>query len=117
MAPAQSADPSNEGSHRPDGRMSFWVRSLEDHVPDPSLLAVFADFAPAGVAAAFGRAGGGNSIDNTLRILGQPTTPWILCDIQIAGSSRGVAHGAINLFSEDGRLVAIGTQSVIIRFL
>jgi acyl-CoA thioesterase len=102
---------------RPDGRMVFWVRTLDCLVPDSGLLAVFADFVPAGVGAAFGRAGGGNSIDNTVRILGQPSTPWVLCDIQINGASRGVAHGAINLFSEDGRLVATGTQSVIVRFL
>jgi acyl-CoA thioesterase-2 len=117
MAPGRYGQGPREGRLSPDGRLAFWIRSRQEARPDSSLLAVFADYVPAGVGVAFGREGGGNSLDNTLRFVGVPPTPWVLCDVRVSAANNGVAHGAMNLFNEDGRLLAVGSQSVIVRFL
>lgn len=100
-----------------DGRMVIWVRPVGDHPIDAGMLAVFADYVPSGIGAALGRMGGGNSLDNTLRIRRIVPTQWVLCDIQIVGIHAGFAHGNMNLFSEDGELMASASQSVIVRMM
>ena len=80
------------------------------------MLAIMADHVPSGVGAALGREAGGNSLDNTIRFLDLVETEWVLGDISIIAAARGFAHGAIRLFSEDGRLLATASQSLIVRF-
>ena len=104
-----------DGRRSPDGRQAMWMRMRDDVPVDAALLAIFADFVPSGVAAAFGLPGGGNSLDNTLRIHRLVPTPWVLCDIRIGGAARGFGHGAIYMFAADGTLLASGSQSVILR--
>ena len=74
-----------------------------------------ADYVPSGVGAALGRQGGGNSLDNTLRIRRIVPTRWVLCDIMIQGIHGGFAHGDMRLFAQDGELMAMASQSVIAR--
>jgi acyl-CoA thioesterase len=78
-------------------------------------LAIVADWMPSGIGQALGRWAGGNSLDNTIRILRPTPTAWVLCDIQIHGVHAGFAHGQIHLWSEDGVLMATGGQSAIVR--
>lgn len=105
----------DDGSPSADGRSILWIRSREGHVPDASLLAVMADFLPSGVGAALGIRAGGNSLDNTLRVLRLQPTEWVLCDIRIQGLHAGFGHGTMNLFAEDGTLMATASQSLIMR--
>ncbi|MDE2355333.1 MAG: thioesterase family protein [Alphaproteobacteria bacterium] len=98
-----------------DGRLVLWVRSREGHALDSGMLAIMADHVPSALGAALGRNAGGNSLDNTLRIIQTVETPWVLCDISIVGMARGLAHGAMRLFSQDGRLLASASQSLIVR--
>lgn len=106
-----------DGRRSDDGRQVMWLRLKDDAPVDSTALAIFADFVPSGIAAAFGRPGGGNSLDNTLRVCRIAPTQWVLCDVQITGASRGFGHGAIDMFAEDGTFLASGSQSVILRFL
>lgn len=106
-----------DGTLSPDGRMVMWMRTVEDVPVDASLLAVFADYVPSGVGAALGRAGGGNSLDNTLRIVRVVPTEWVLADIHIQGVHGGFAHGDMRLFAQTGELMAVASQSVIARFM
>ncbi len=117
MAPNLYGQGPREGRLSPDGRLVFWIRGREPAPVDSGLLAVFADYVPAGVGVAFGREGGGNSLDNTLRIVGAAPTSWTLCDVRVGAANNGVAHGAMNLFNENGQLLATSSQSVIVRFL
>lgn len=98
-----------------DGRMRMWVRTLDDAPVDAAMLALFADFVPAAAAAALGRIGGGNSLDNCLRLRTIVPTRWVLCDMQMTGADRGFGHGDVRLFAEDGTLMATGGQSIILR--
>lgn len=115
LAP-ESMRPRN-GQRSADGRQAMWIRLADDTPVDAASLAIFADFVPSGVAAALGRPGGGNSLDNTLRIHRIVPTRWVLCDVRIGGVARGFGHGAIYMYAEDGTLMASGSQSVILRLM
>lgn len=105
-----------EGGPSADGRLLMWARTVEDHPVDASMLAIFADYVPAGVAPALGEPGrGSSSLDNTLRIRRIVPTRWVLCDIGIVGMHDGFAHGDMRLFAENGELMAIASQSLVVR--
>jgi hypothetical protein len=77
--------------------------------------AMFGDFVPTGAAVVLGRVGGGNSLDNTLRLRAVVPTRWVLCDIQMSAADRGFAQGHLRLFAEDGTLMATASQSLVLR--
>jgi acyl-CoA thioesterase len=83
---------------------------------DASALAVLGDYIPLGVSQALGIRGGGNSLDNTLRVVRLVPTEWVLLDIRIHAIDRGFAHGLVHMYAEDGTLMATASQSCIVRF-
>lgn len=104
-----------DGRVDPDGRLRLWIRTVDDLPVDAAMLAVFADFIPAAAAAALGTVGGGNSLDNSLRLRAIVPTRWVLCDMKMTAVSRGFGHGEVRLFAEDGTLMATAGQSLILR--
>jgi len=100
-----------------DGRTIMWVRikSLVDGI-DAAALGILGDFIPMATGQALGLRAGGNSLDNTLRVLRLVPTEWVLLDIQMQGVRRGFGHGSVNMFAEDGTLMATASQSCIVRF-
>ena len=100
-----------------DGRTFMWARIPEvlDGV-DGAALAVLGDFVPTGVGQALGIRGGGNSLDNTLRLVKLVPTDWVLLDIHVHAVERGFGHGLVHMFAEDGTLLATASQSCIMRF-
>ncbi len=98
-----------------DGRVVLWIRPRGGHEVDSTMLAIMADHVPSGVGHALGRNAGGNSLDNTIRFLKIVPTEWVLCDVTIVGVANGVAHGSMRLYAQDGRLMAIASQSMILR--
>ena len=98
-----------------DGRLVLWIRPREGHAVDSRMLAIMADHVASGIGTALGRNAGGNSLDNTIRILSIVPTEWVLCEIAIVGVADGFGHGSMRLFSEDGRLMASASQSLIVR--
>ena len=78
-----------------DGRTVLWSRIPEvlDGV-DGAALAVLGDFVPMGVGQALGVRGGGNSLDNTLRIVDLVPTDWVLLDIRVHAVERGSGTGS-----------------------
>ena len=108
--------PATRGVGSADGRLILWSRTREGQPVDAGLLAIMADHVPSGIGAALGRNAGGNSLDNTIRFLRIVPTEWVLCDITITGISGGCAHGDIRLFAQDGRLMAVAGQSMILRY-
>ncbi len=85
----------------------MWVRALEPEPTTASLLAVFADFLPGAIPLTRRS----SSLDNTIRIVSREETDWILIDSTIHVLADGFFHGEARLFSESGRLLAIGSQS------
>ena len=49
-----------------------------------------------------GVAAGGNSLDNTLRVVRLVPTEWVLMDIRVHAVERGFGHGLVHMFAEDG---------------
>lgn len=99
-----------------DGRTIMWGRlpGVIDGV-DAAALAIMGDFVPGGVGQALGRGGGGNSLDNTLRVVRLVPTEWVLLDIQVHGVDRGFGHGLVHMYADDGTLLATASQSCIVR--
>lgn len=116
VAPDSPALQPRDGVPVPDGRMQMWMRTREGVPVDATLLALYGDFVPTGAGVALGLDGGGNSLDNTLRLRGVVPTEWVLCDIQMNAADRGFAHGHLRLFAEDGTLMATASQSLVLRY-
>lgn len=98
-----------------DGRLRLWLRSTEGLVTDSRMLAIAADFVSNGIGNAIGRHAGGNSLDNTIRFVQPARSEWMLCDIHIEAVHAGVVHGTMHLFTPAGHLMAIASQSLILR--
>jgi acyl-CoA thioesterase II len=105
-----------DGTISENGRMALWARTVEEFEIDRAMLAVFADYVPSAIGPSLGEElVGSNSLDNTLRIRRVVPTRWVLCDIAVAGMHDGFAHGEMRLFSEGGELMAIASQSMVVR--
>ena len=74
------------------------------------------DYVPVGVGQALGIRGGGNSLDNTLRVVRLVATAWVLLDIHLQAVERGFGHGVVHMFASDGTLLATASQSCIARY-
>jgi len=107
-----------EGHPAPAGRSMLWARmpDLLD-LSSGASLAILGDYVPFGIGQALGRAGGGNSLDNTLRVYRLVPTDWVLLDIRIHAVAHGFGHGAVHLWSDDGTLLATASQSTIVRLM
>lgn len=115
MAPGRYGEGERTGQVDEAGRVVLWARPKADHPIDASLLAILADYMPAGIGPALGRNAAGNSLDNTLRVRRIAPTDWVLCDIQVTYIHQGFGCGEMHLFSRDGELMASASQSVIVR--
>jgi acyl-CoA thioesterase II len=104
-----------DGTPSPDGRCALWVRLPRELDRSAAGLAIVADWVPYGIGQALGRLAGGTSLDNTIRLFEVVPTDWVLCDIHVHGIAKGFGHGRVHLWSEDARLMATGSQSLIVR--
>ena len=99
-----------------DGHTVMWARLPEIiEGVDAATLGVLGDFVPRGVGQSLGIRGGGNSLDNTLRVVNLVPTEWVLIDIKVHGVARGFGHGLVHMYAEDGTLMATASQSCIAR--
>lgn len=96
---------------RSDGAQTqMWVRML-DHPQTWESIAYLADFVPAAVVRAAGRVGVGTSMDNSIRYGPAPDTEWILIEVDPYFAHGGFVHGAGRIWSEDGVLLAVASQT------
>jgi acyl-CoA thioesterase II len=106
------------GNPMPGGRSMLWARMPDLlEVSSGASLAILGDYVPFGIGQALGQVGGGNSLDNTLRVYRLVPTEWVLLDIRIHAVAHGFGHGAVHLWAEDGTLLATASQSTIIRVM
>ncbi len=104
-----------DGSPTPGGRSALWARVPELPETTALKLAILGDYVPFGTGQALGRQIGGNSLDNTLRVVRLVPTEWVLVDIEVHALERGFAHGLVHLWAQDGTLLATASQSTIAR--
>lgn len=98
-----------------EGRSKQWIRLQASAEMSAGLLAVIADYVPAGTRSALNQPAGANSLDNTLRVIDIRPADWVLCDTQIFAVANGFVHGRMHIFSADGHLLATASQSGILR--
>jgi acyl-CoA thioesterase len=107
-----------DGNPVPDGRSMLWAQMPDMlDLSSGASLAILGDYVPFGIGQALGRIGGGNSLDNTLRVYRLVPTEWVLLDIRVHAVAHGFGHGAVHLWSEDGALLATASQSTIVRLM
>lgn len=104
-----------DGTPNVDGTSALWARIPELSGMSAGALAILGDHVPFGISQALGMSGGGNSLDNTLRIVRLAPTEWVLLDIRIDAVADGFGTGTVFLWSEDGSLLATASQSTIVR--
>ncbi|MFZ4584918.1 MAG: acyl-CoA thioesterase [Acidimicrobiia bacterium] len=98
-----------------DGRAALWVQ-LPDLEVNAATLAVLGDYVPFGIGQTLGLPVGGNSLDNTIRVAHrQPDAEWVLADVRIHAVADGFGCGDVFLWSQDGTLLAVASQSTILR--
>lgn len=103
------------GNPMPGGRTALWVRIPELTETSMVALAIFGDYVPFGIGQSLGAYAGGNSLDNTLRVIQVVPTDWVLLDVRIQAVHHGFGHGDVYQWSSDGTLMGIASQSAIVR--
>jgi acyl-CoA thioesterase len=72
---------------------------------------VVADQLPFTVAHLAGAPGAGSSLDNTLRVGPRTVCEWVLLELRPDLGARGYGHGSVWIWSPDGQLLAVGSQT------
>ncbi len=97
-----------------DGRSYLWA-TLPGGVPaTASALAVLGDGVSSGVDALFDDDIRARSIDNSLRVVAPRACDWVLADIQVDGAAEGLAHGTVRLWTPNGHLLGVSSQSGLV---
>jgi acyl-CoA thioesterase len=87
---------------------------MRDMTQTRATLGFLADMVPSAVIRGAGRLGGGTSLDNSMRFGPAPDTDWILVDFDPYLATGGYAHGAARLWSTDGTLLGVASQTASI---
>jgi len=92
--------------------MTLWARLTEGRPSTRAGIAFLADMIPPAIARAAGMLGGGPSLDNSLRFgrVG-PDVTWVLLELWGHMAYGAHAHGAARVWSPDGDLLAVGSQT------
>jgi acyl-CoA thioesterase len=78
-------------------------------------LAVLGDFLVLDLSDALGFRVTGNSLDNTLRVGMLGPAEWVLVDVEVSLVARGFASVQAQMWSEDGVLLGIASQTMVVR--
>jgi acyl-CoA thioesterase len=98
--------------------VAFWARRRDGGAVTPAVLAFVADMVPLAVARAAGKMGAGSSLDNSMRFHGGVAdTEWVLIELLGELANGGFGHGSLRVWTEDGKLIATGSQSASMRYL
>ena len=97
-----------------DGHAALWAR-IPGLDTTATALAVLGDIVPFGISQALGMRAGGNSLDNTIRMVQRAPTEWMLLDVRIHAIADGFGHGLAHIWAQDGTLLATASQSAVVR--
>ncbi len=99
-----------------DGRSYLWATMPEGVPASASALAILGDTVSAGVDAIFPEDIRARSIDNSLRVVAPRACDWVLADIQVDGAAVGLAHGTVRLWTPEGHLLGVASQSGLVGY-
>lgn len=99
-----------------EGRVMFWVSTDGmAHSQARLMAALIADYLPEAIHFCLGKPVGAVSLDNSLRCLGPAKLGWWLCETALSGVETGIAHGRMRIFDAERSLIAVGSQSAVVR--
>ena len=78
-------------------------------------VAFIGDLLMLGLSDAFGTPTTANSLDNTIRIVERAATEWVMLDVRIDAAAHGYAHAGAHLWTDDGVLLGMATQTLVVR--
>lgn len=99
----------------PGGHHAVWSRMPDLLDVSAPALAVLGDYVPLGIGQTLQTDVTSNSLDNTIRVGRVVPTEWVLVDIRLELVANGFGHGTVDLWAEDGTLLAAASQSAVIR--
>lgn len=98
------------------GQWAAWCRrDAGDSPVSVGDLAVIGDLSMLAFSDVLGRPVTGNSLDNSLRLLGADAAGWVLLDVHVDAVHAGFGHAHARMWSEDGALVAVTAQTLVLR--
>jgi acyl-CoA thioesterase len=97
------------------GRSSTWTRLKGGGTSTPAGLAWIADSIASGLKQSVGPLARNLSLDNTIRYAAAEQSEWVLVDVHAHAAADGYAYGDVHLFSENGTLLATGSQTCVAR--
>ena len=97
------------------GHCAVWTRMPDLLAVSAPALAVLGDYVPLGLSTTLTNEITSNSLDNTLRVGRIVPTEWVLVDIRVDLVAEGFGHGFVYLWAEDGTLMAMASQSALVR--
>jgi acyl-CoA thioesterase len=98
------------------GRSAVWCRlPAGPREVTAGDVALVGDMLMLGLADALGEPVTANSLDNTVRIVERAPTEWVLLDVRVDAVERGYAHAGAHLWTEDGVLLGMATQTLVVR--
>lgn len=97
------------------GLLAIWCRLEGTPISGAATQGFVADLGPLALCARLGIAPGGTSLDNTIRVVDPEPSEWVLIELEADGFHRSVGHSTARVWSEDGRLMGLASQSAIIR--
>ncbi len=107
--------PFNDTLKRPDNKHLVWVKVKNADHDQASILSFIADLATASGNYVLKKRVGGNSLDNTIRVVKLVPTEWVLFEAEVHGIQNGIATTTTKLWSQDKQLMAVASQSFIVR--
>jgi acyl-CoA thioesterase len=107
----------SSSEREPSGTIAMWSRFKDSRPMTPAGIAFCADMVPVAIARAAGTMGAGMSLDNSLRFGEITETEWVLLELQGNMATGGYGHGTVRVWSEDGHLLAIGSQSATMIYI
>lgn len=100
----------SDGGARPPA-LYIWARTPGHCTSLPAMIGLVADHLPLTLARLAGVEGAGASLDNTLRVGPRAEHDWVLLDLHPELGVDGYGHGTVWVWSPDGTLLAVGSQS------
>lgn len=101
----------------PKGQACFWVNTPSTPPLSAAFVTLIADYLPEAIHMNTGQRSGATSLDNTIRIVSLEQSEWLLCSIHLDAITSGLFHGHMAIFTEDGKLVALASQSGVVQKL
>ncbi len=104
-----------DGTRGP-GRSVLWCRLPDGpRLVSASDVAFVGDLSMLGLSDALGTPTTANSLDNTIRIVERAPTEWVMLDVRIDATVHGYAHAGAHLWTDDGVLLGMATQTLVVR--